>query len=277
MGTTRLDCHSWTLVSECFEYSAAARSLGEFYDRVLEGAVRLVPSTLGAICFRFEHGQPRWVRGGPPGFGEVFNARYRYLFPDCLRTIDRSQDVYAMDFKAQEHSVYVRDFLRPFGVSHILGAISGTVNISILRGYGEAAFRAIEYRRLGAFHRHLEYLHLWIRKAEGQLLLPGKLELAGELRRILTAREVQVATVAAYGLSSKDIGLALDMSPRTAEHHLANIYSKLGLGGKEALRKFLLDRRSLLGLEPEVAPLPVAETRPDSRNHRPLLLRCHRP
>ena len=46
----------------------------------------------------------------------------------------------------------------------------------------------------------------------------------------LTERELEVLRLAAKGLTNKAIGLALDISDRTVQGHLANIYGKLNVG-----------------------------------------------
>ena len=48
----------------------------------------------------------------------------------------------------------------------------------------------------------------------------------------LTPREVQIARLAADGLSNPEIGIRLFVSPRTAEYHLAKVYTKLGIGSR---------------------------------------------
>jgi DNA-binding CsgD family transcriptional regulator len=55
----------------------------------------------------------------------------------------------------------------------------------------------------------------------------------------LTAQELQVAELAAAGLSNKQIGARLYMSPRTVSAHLYRIFPKLGIGSRAALRDAL--------------------------------------
>ncbi len=56
----------------------------------------------------------------------------------------------------------------------------------------------------------------------------------------LTAREREVLTLAAQGLTNRAIGRALGISDRTVQGHLANIYSKLHVGSRtEAVTKAL--------------------------------------
>jgi DNA-binding CsgD family transcriptional regulator len=62
---------------------------------------------------------------------------------------------------------------------------------------------------------------------------PGSLELSAAFNLAapadLTAREMEVIQRLASGLTNKEIALALDVSARTVNFHLDNIYSKLGV------------------------------------------------
>ncbi len=51
----------------------------------------------------------------------------------------------------------------------------------------------------------------------------------------LTAREREVALLAAQGRTSRDIGRHLGLSTRTVDTHLARVYRKLGIGGRADL------------------------------------------
>ena len=57
----------------------------------------------------------------------------------------------------------------------------------------------------------------------------------GEGIEPLTAREREVALLAAAGRSSRDIGDRLGMSTRTVDTHLARVYRKLGIAGRSDL------------------------------------------
>jgi HD-GYP domain-containing protein (c-di-GMP phosphodiesterase class II) len=48
----------------------------------------------------------------------------------------------------------------------------------------------------------------------------------------LTTREVEVLQLAARGLSNKEIGKRLFISPKTAGNHIANIYTKIGVSNR---------------------------------------------
>jgi DNA-binding NarL/FixJ family response regulator len=55
--------------------------------------------------------------------------------------------------------------------------------------------------------------------------------------RPLTSREQQVVQLAAEGLTAREIGARLFIGERTVETHLANSYTKLGVGSKRELMR----------------------------------------
>ncbi|MCM3925342.1 helix-turn-helix transcriptional regulator, partial [Frankia sp. AiPs1] len=55
----------------------------------------------------------------------------------------------------------------------------------------------------------------------------------------LTAREREVARLAAQGLRTRDIAGRLRVSPRTVDTHLAHIYGKLGVSSRVELVRLL--------------------------------------
>jgi non-specific serine/threonine protein kinase len=61
--------------------------------------------------------------------------------------------------------------------------------------------------------------------------------------RVLTVRQLELASLVARGLSSRQIGELLDISPRTVSNHLARIYTRLGLTSRLALATWLTQMR----------------------------------
>lgn len=59
---------------------------------------------------------------------------------------------------------------------------------------------------------------------------------------ILTAREEEVLTLVALGLSNREIGERLVISPKTAEHHVGQILSKLGLKSRAEAAAYVARR-----------------------------------
>jgi DNA-binding NarL/FixJ family response regulator len=56
----------------------------------------------------------------------------------------------------------------------------------------------------------------------------------------LTARELEVLRLLAQGLSNEQIGRTLVVSRRTAEHHVQDIYAKVGVSSRAAAAIFAM-------------------------------------
>lgn len=69
------------------------------------------------------------------------------------------------------------------------------------------------------------------------------------LRRVtpagLTERQVEVLRLIAKGLGNKEIAKALVVSPRTAEHHVQDIYFKIGVASRAAAALFAMEHQLL--------------------------------
>jgi len=91
----------------------------------------------------------------------------------------------------------------------------------------------------------IEFLQALRKAVKGEMVLVGPPgEWVGEIARglerrrdvetMLTERERQVLTVAAEGLTAREIGERLGVRERTVTTHLGRIYSKLGVGTRVA-------------------------------------------
>jgi DNA-binding CsgD family transcriptional regulator len=85
--------------------------------------------------------------------------------------------------------------------------------------------------------------HPWAMKARQELLVagaPGEAPKADLVSmQTLTAQELQVAQLAADGLSNREIGERLFLSPRTVGSHLYRIFPKLDISSRNQLGKAL--------------------------------------
>jgi DNA-binding CsgD family transcriptional regulator len=57
----------------------------------------------------------------------------------------------------------------------------------------------------------------------------------------LTSQELQISHLVQRGLSNREIGARLFLSPRTVEWHLRNIFGKIGVSSRRHLRDESLD------------------------------------
>jgi DNA-binding CsgD family transcriptional regulator len=84
----------------------------------------------------------------------------------------------------------------------------------------------------------------WAQRAAAELAAAGMAPAGRPARPIgilsrLTTQELQVAQLAASGLSNRDIGAQLFLSPRTVGYHLYKAYPKLGISSRAELTRLL--------------------------------------
>jgi ATP/maltotriose-dependent transcriptional regulator MalT len=81
----------------------------------------------------------------------------------------------------------------------------------------------------------------WAERAGAELRASGRTRsrAGADARDELTPQEFEVATLAATGLSNKQIAERLFLSPRTVEFHLHRVFPKLGITSRAALRDAL--------------------------------------
>jgi DNA-binding NarL/FixJ family response regulator len=84
----------------------------------------------------------------------------------------------------------------------------------------------------------------WSRRARQELRATGEKvgRRAPDLRDRLTAQELQIAQLAASGLSNRQIAERLFLSPRTIGGHLYRIFPKLEITARAQLRDAFADR-----------------------------------
>jgi DNA-binding CsgD family transcriptional regulator/tetratricopeptide (TPR) repeat protein len=111
--------------------------------------------------------------------------------------------------------------------------------------------RAEARQQLRTAHRMLDAMGMqaFAGRARGELLATGETArkravpgarppIAGTIG-VLTAQEAQVARLARDGLSNPEIGVRLFISPRTAQYHLSNVFTKLGISSRGQLHRVL--------------------------------------
>jgi DNA-binding CsgD family transcriptional regulator len=117
---------------------------------------------------------------------------------------------------------------------------------SLDRSQARAAFEeaAVGFDAAGAVWRRDRALEALRRMGEAGKRAAGRAAATGTAT--LTARELDVARLAARGQTAPEIAQTLFIGERTVESHLARIYAKLGVASKREL----LQRAAELGLEP---------------------------
>ena len=98
---------------------------------------------------------------------------------------------------------------------------------------GQLAAARDGFERLGA--------RPWARRAAIELAATGatRHQAAATAPTSLTPQEREIALLAATGLTNREIGARLYLSPRTVSSHLYRIFPKLGITSRAALRDAL--------------------------------------
>jgi DNA-binding CsgD family transcriptional regulator len=81
----------------------------------------------------------------------------------------------------------------------------------------------------------------WIDRAQGELRASGGTIHSSVDLGVLTPQEQAVAQAVAAGRSNREVAEALFLSPKTVEYHLGNVYRKLGVTGRGALTRRLVE------------------------------------
>ena len=89
------------------------------------------------------------------------------------------------------------------------------------RAHLRAAFDAFERLRASP----------WAERARRELRATGEMARRRDPSTLdqLTPQELQIARFVARGLTNKEVAAQLFISPRTVDHHLRNVFTKLGI------------------------------------------------
>jgi DNA-binding NarL/FixJ family response regulator len=82
----------------------------------------------------------------------------------------------------------------------------------------------------------------WAESARTELRVAGEVSSPAKsvVGEELTPQQYQIACYAAQGATNREIGAQLFLSPRTVEHHLGNVFAKLGVRSRIELVKLLV-------------------------------------
>jgi DNA-binding CsgD family transcriptional regulator len=93
------------------------------------------------------------------------------------------------------------------------------------------------FESLGALH--------WAERAQVELRASGETGFVPRvgLLDVLTRQELQIVDAVSRGARNRDIAAQLFISPRTVDHHLRNVFRKLGVTSRTQLARLALDGR----------------------------------
>jgi len=112
------------------------------------------------------------------------------------------------------------------------------------------------------FQQRSQGRSIFSRAVELAAALPSQLPLRqsprpeGDIRNVLTFREMDVLLLLDQRLTNKEIARALGISPDTVRQHTVNIYRKLGVQN----RRQAIMEANVMGLQPELSRRPPGAT-----------------
>jgi DNA-binding CsgD family transcriptional regulator len=198
----------------------------------------LAPDGIEALLAldRVEEARPlvRWLaeRGEALGRPQVvaLAARGRGLLLAAEGDLEAAEETVAEALAAHEHQPVAYEQARSLLV---IGQVQRRRRRR--RAARESLERAREiFERLGAF--------LWVRRCESELERLGRRRGTGGDE--LTGSEQRVAELAARGLTNREVGAELFISPKTVEANLARVYRKLGIHSRAELGRRMMEKRS---------------------------------
>lgn len=206
----------------------AAELADEAVDRVARKGVwgwaaDLVPAAVGA---RLRTGRAREARELTERFADAVRDRELPLahaaLPLCRALLARAEDPPGAADAFREAARAYAELSRPYDAARTTAAAYAC---SPEPDPGEGARAADELEHLGAVHDAARCRRALREHGSPRRTPAGRSPAAG----VLSAREAEVARLAATGLTNREIAELLFLSPRTVEQHVARVLSKLDL------------------------------------------------
>ncbi|MFW6232041.1 MAG: helix-turn-helix transcriptional regulator [Spirochaetota bacterium] len=165
-------------------------------------------------------------------FMHAFNDHYRFVAPASEAYLLSTS---ATNFRRWEHTEYVADFIRGNGMWSSAYMTGAPFMVSLFRGRHERPFAETEVEVLRVatqylcrHHRLLRIVSTAVRaRMTAAELSPGS--------QPLTRRELEIARCLQRRMTARETAIALGISPRTVECHIANMYEKLDVHCRESL------------------------------------------
>jgi DNA-binding CsgD family transcriptional regulator len=181
--------------------------------------------------------------GAPASVSDSYLADF-YRDDPTLHLLQQGQHAMAAANTGSRFQRYRRQFLLPNGLVHHVGFwLQDTQRqqawlFNFHRKASAPDFNALEHARARLIHACLQGQALSLRQPRfGCAAVPNGWQQ-------LSQREHDVCRALARGMANKQIARQLDISPRTVENHLRNIFDKLQINNRSQLVAILIQMES---------------------------------
>jgi len=219
---------------EAYARSAASPPASGRWLRGGYGPIELLDAVEAAARLRLpDHGRAL-LDTATTSLGELPSARHQMILAACRAILDDDNDG-REQFEEALAAVASTDL--PFEAARVRLAYGERLRRTMNPLEARAQFRiaAAAFETLGA--------QQWRLRAQRELRAAGGIPEASQQPMadgVLSEQERQVASLAAHGLTNKQIASQLYLSPRTVSGHLYRVFPKLGVTSRAGLRDALI-------------------------------------
>ncbi len=210
----------------------------------------LIPADRGAAFFEYYDNSPhciRWPEYAAPLVPD-FNVRYGRVCPVPFHF--GHMMLGPISWTQYRHTEYDTDFNRPLHIGHSIGcgfkrSKAKCVHIVALnRSRGSKAFSRKDtqnFRQLTGL-----FSELYSRIERDECGLEQQVRHANQLPGMipLSPRETEICVLLCQHNTAREIGVALEISPRTVERHCMHIYYKMNVANRNELLNLILSTKS---------------------------------
>ncbi len=227
---------AWNKINDYLVEVGSSRTEEEFHLRVVNGTDAIVPRY---ACSAFVARGPGRVNAvdnvegtGGQAWCQEYNEYYRYRLPMPWSVIEH---VRVTDFTPWEHTEYVTDFVRPKRVWTAVLTPLDTYTLVLYRERRAAPFTDRDVATLRLVLAHLNnYYRIFSKLSQISQERMDAAKLAADCR-LFTRREAEIVKCLALRMTAREIASIMFISHRTVEHHIANMYEKLGAHNRQTL------------------------------------------
>lgn len=232
----------WMKVNDFLVEVGAERTIQNFKSIILKRIEDLVPYDVAAAWFEMSRTCPAKMCDNlevPEKWVDAHN-KYYYKIAPALDDLDVKKATFS-NYKLFQDTEYYQDFLRPLGIRYgtgiILHDLRGNPSLTLCitdSKYNYEKDRKVSFL-LETIQPHLENYYSYLNLISGQNIDEFHLAELEEGCKPLSKREAEITGLLCRRSTIAEIASQLQLSPRTVESYIYNIYQKLKVRNRREL------------------------------------------